>query len=299
MKERERYTVASLELHLFFLRIMKEHAMFLAAGFTPANQNFTREALQFRTLFENLLLQAVRLGSGIIRPDFLAACEAVTEHTPAAEEQMQHFTNIQINQGITRLELQLTSCENPVITVERSQQVKYLNQQVLLLLKKLIRFKETILEHVCACHMFTANYPTLIEHITNEAKQFQCELMRLENEKADSGQEPDQTFWNRIMMEHALFLRGLLDPCENKLIVTANSFAETFAGFLDDAASDGSSRKPDCSAKKTVLAETVRLRDFKEAATAGIEKCEIRSVTFALLADHITREANHYIRLLQ
>lgn len=29
----------SLELNLFFIRIMKEHAFFLEAGFTPKNTN--------------------------------------------------------------------------------------------------------------------------------------------------------------------------------------------------------------------------------------------------------------------
>lgn len=31
----QQYVVLSLELHLFFGRIMKEHALFLRAGFTP------------------------------------------------------------------------------------------------------------------------------------------------------------------------------------------------------------------------------------------------------------------------
>ena len=31
----------SLELHLFFGRIMKEHSLFLRAGFTPANNSFS------------------------------------------------------------------------------------------------------------------------------------------------------------------------------------------------------------------------------------------------------------------
>lgn len=31
------YIATSLELHLFFGRIMKEHSLFLRAGFTPAN----------------------------------------------------------------------------------------------------------------------------------------------------------------------------------------------------------------------------------------------------------------------
>lgn len=36
------YAVQSLELHLFFGRIMKEHALFLRAGFTPANESFSK-----------------------------------------------------------------------------------------------------------------------------------------------------------------------------------------------------------------------------------------------------------------
>lgn len=31
----QRYVILSLELHLYFSRIMKEHSFFLKAGFTP------------------------------------------------------------------------------------------------------------------------------------------------------------------------------------------------------------------------------------------------------------------------
>lgn len=33
----QNYITQSLTLHLFFARIMKEHAIFLEAGFTPKN----------------------------------------------------------------------------------------------------------------------------------------------------------------------------------------------------------------------------------------------------------------------
>ena len=47
------------------------------------------------------------------------------------------------------------------------------------------------------------------------------------------------------------------------------------------------------------LEETVKLREFKTTATKGIEQCKIRSIILPLLADHVLREANHYIRLLK
>lgn len=39
----DNYVVKSLELHLFFGRIMKEHSLFLKAGFTPADKNFSEK----------------------------------------------------------------------------------------------------------------------------------------------------------------------------------------------------------------------------------------------------------------
>ncbi|MDZ4941459.1 DUF2935 domain-containing protein, partial [Clostridium perfringens] len=42
MLSRRRYVSLSLELHLFFARIMKEHSLFLEAGFTPKNTKLSK-----------------------------------------------------------------------------------------------------------------------------------------------------------------------------------------------------------------------------------------------------------------
>lgn len=49
------YITNSLELHLFFGRIMKEHALFLKAGFTPANASFSEKAEFYKNEFEKVL----------------------------------------------------------------------------------------------------------------------------------------------------------------------------------------------------------------------------------------------------
>ena len=47
------------------------------------------------------------------------------------------------------------------------------------------------------------------------------------------------------------------------------------------------------------LIETAKLIDFKKAATKGILGCEIKSIILPLLSDHVLREANHYLRILE
>jgi len=105
-----------------------------------------------------------------------------------------------------------------------------------------------------------------------------------------------ELFWDQIMMEHAMFIRGLLDPTENDLINTANDYAKQFNDLLNSARAANEATLP--SVTNQTLTETMKYRDFKAAGTEGIAECKIRSIILPLLADHVLREANHYIRLL-
>jgi hypothetical protein len=298
MINQQQYVILSLELHMFFGRIMKEHSLFLEAGFTPANPEFSKVADQYKEQFENVLYNAVVLGNGIITPNVVASGEIVTEYTLGSEQKTQNFTGILIDQNITKLEADLFGAINPDITPALVQQVRQLNSQALPLLDGLIDFKTRILNDVLACYMFTVNYPLLIDHILREAKMYRSHLAALE-----SGQNPDtnvkdtELFWDQIMMEHALFIRGLLDPTENDLINTSNDFAQQYANLLQEARTATDMTIEGITG--ATLEETLKYHDFKEAGTKGIAECKIRSIILPLLADHVLREANHFIRLLR
>lgn len=291
------YVERSLELHLFFGRIMKEHSLFLEAGFTPANASFSEKAEYFKCEFEKLLCEAVKLANGVIGQGVLRSQEIVTEFTALAEKQTVKFTGIPIDSDITGMELRLRSgCGKCSDNPEMRGMVKRLNQRALFLLEGLISFKETVLRNVLCCEMFTMNYPLLIEHIIREAKLYREHVECLEKNGSlpDSSMRETECFWNRIMMEHAMFIRGLLDPCETELFDSADKFADEYCDLLEKC------RKAHDS---TMTAETKELtkkfRDFKSAGAQGITQCKIRSVILPLLADHVLREANHYLRLLK
>lgn len=294
----DNYIVKSLELHLFFARIMKEHALFLKAGFTPAASSFSKKADFFRKEFESLLGNTAALADGIISRDILCSGELITKFTASAERQTEKLTGIQINGNITAKESNLNpgcrcgSNTNP----EMHRRVKALNQRALQLLNGFISFKELILNNVLNCEIFTANYPLLLEHIIREAKLY-CEYVKALEENGcltDNSMQDTEAFWNRIMMEHALFIRGLLDPCECELIQTADKFAEDYSELLENCRN-----AHDKTLTSDALEKTKKFRDFKSAGTQGIAECKIRSLILPLLADHVLREANHYIRLLK
>lgn len=298
MINQEQYVIWSLELHIFFGRIMKEHSLFLEAGFTPANPNFSKVADQYKEQFEIILNNAVILGNGVISPNVVNSGEIVTEFTLRSEQMTENFTGIDINKKITRLERELQGSMNPMITPDLAQQVKMLNTQAIPLLEGLIDFKTQILNNVLSCKMFTVNYPLLIEHILREAKMYLSHLCSLENgESIDDNIKEIELFWDQIMLEHALFIRGLLDPTENDLINTSNDFAQDYADLLQSARNATDMTLEGIT--DVTLEQTMKYRDFKAAGTEGIAECKIRSIILPLLGDHVLREANHFIRLLQ
>lgn len=179
---------------------------------------------------------------------------------------------------------------------EMRGKVRKLNQKALSLLDGLISFKETILRNVLCGEIFTMNYPLLIEHIIREAKLYRefVECLEKQGSLPESSMKETECFWNRIMMEHAMFIRGLLDPCETELFNSADKFAGEYCELLERCRS-----AQDSAMTANSLEMTKKFRDFKAAGTQGIEQNKIRSVILPLLADHVLREANHYLRLLR
>ena len=291
------YVTKSLELHLFFGRIMKEHALFLRAGFTPADPTFSEKAEFYIKEFEKFLNEAVTLSNGIVGREVMNSGEVVTEFTALAEKQTERFTGICIDKDITRRTQNLKCRERQIGNLSQTvRKVRSLNRTAIRLLDGLINFKETILKCVLQGEMFTMNYPLLIEHILREARLYRryVEVLERDGDLPEQAMRDNERFWNQIMMEHAQFIRGLLDPCENELFCAADGFAKEYCRLLDM-----SRNAHDKTITQDSLAQTIKFRDFKAAGTQGIQQCKIRSVILPLLADHVLREANHYLRLLQ
>mgnify|MGYP001559059024 CR=1 FL=1 len=294
----QKYIVSSLELHLFFGRIMKEHSLFLQASFVQKDEEFIKAAAYYRTEFENLLCEVVEMSDGIVRSKVLNSGEIVTEYTRSTEMRTTNLTGIPIDTKITILEENLSSGDCLLVTPELFNNVKNINRAALKLVDGLIQLKEEILDRVLSCYMFTSNYPLLIKHILREANLYRVYIIALED-----GQDIDrknmqytELFWNQIMMEHALFIRGLLDPTENKLIDASDEFAKDYENLLLEA-QDMTDETMKSITKETIK-KTEEFRDFKVAGTKGIDACEIQSIILPLLADHVLREANHYLRIL-
>ncbi|KJS79967.1 MAG: hypothetical protein JM58_19355 [Peptococcaceae bacterium BICA1-8] len=299
----DEYVRRSLELNLFFARIMKEHLLFMEAAFVPKDYNLSQLANELKVQFSCLLAETVALANGMISKDVLLSGELVTPYTLNAEMATQFYTGIPIEQELTMaeqgLEVNMAPLPyNPVL----EQRINMLNHNAIALANQVASFKLRVLNDVLACRLFTHNYPLLLDHIRREALFYIRQLTRLQNRDAiDTEREAleFEVFWNRIMAEHAKFIRGFLDPTEENLFNLAHNFANEFDELTKEATEALTNTVPFPQVTCESLKATESIRDFKEQGTQGLLQCTIKSVILPLLGDHVLREANHYLRLLR
>lgn len=292
----------SLELHLFFARIMKEHSFFLEIGFTQKDLGFARKADSLRMQFDKLLADVISISNGVVSNNILQSGEVFTPYTLKAEMASSYFTGVEIPINLTKAESGLMGYDSMGSSALLEERVSIINNRAMELVLKLVQFKSDILSGVMHCNMFTNNYPLLIDHILREATFYYRLIERLQdNEDINLEKEAydQEAFWNRIMAEHSKFIRGLLDPTENELIDTANNFGNEFDKLTEEAIKAMNMTLPISKITDDSLKATIKIKEFKKQGTQGLLDCKIKSIIIPLLGDHTLREANHYLRLLK
>lgn len=299
MQNQRLYIQDSMEINLFFLRIMKEHALFLMLGFTPKNKQMAEQAQAYREKLDELFAQTIKMSKGYITQAVMASGELFTPFTQDAENKTQEYTGVPINSQLTRDEQNIGGSAMPPVSMK--QEADQLNNKTLALLDELQQFQQGLLDDVLACRVFTVNYPLIIDHIIRETAHYMAMLKMLMSGETNMGPREfamEQAFWNNNLGEHAQFTDGLLDPAEAELKNNAGAHAAELLSLEQQAlmASRMLNRLPEVTMRS--MGAAVAMRNFDQQGTKGLLSCKIRSVIIPLLADHDLREANHYIRIL-
>lgn len=284
----------SLEINLFFQRIMKEHLFFIETNLQPVAHDSMMEARTLKQGFEELLARTVYYANGIISEDSIQSNEFVTPYTLQAEEISSKLTGASIDTKITQAELGLTS--NPTYNYAGWFDIAcYINLKSFKLLERVIAFQKGLLDMALECKIFITLYDEMLRHDTREAEHYLEILKSLQEGKLPRKTLCDELdFWNNIMEEHAQFVDGMLDPSEKYLKDAAKDTAEIFEDLV---------KRCITAAENKIVQESLNaaedIKHYKKTITEGLLKCEIESIIPPLLADHVLREANHYLRLLK
>jgi len=188
------------------------------------------------------------------------------------------------------------------------EQIREFNSEVQQAARSIFIFKRKVLGLILTCKLTGANnFPLLVDHTSREANYFRKRLIELNEGKMKPLPDAiikENVFFLRIMADHAKFIGHLLDPSERKLIDIARNFSNDFDQLMYQAR-DLESMKPQSQTVPLLdqfldqnRVSVSSLRDFKKTARDLIEQCKIKSIIHPLLADHVFREADRFLEII-
>lgn len=294
MLSKEMYVQWSLQYNLFWLRIMKEHAIFIEATMPPPGKSLAQKADAYKQNYDQFLLTAITLSNGMLPLDVLQSGQFYTQFTEGAEQDAEKYTGISTRPDITLKEYDVAPIYGELaITGNLEQDVNHLNQSVLTLTESFIQFQSDLLNDRASCRLFTMMYTGDILHVLMEAKRYQMILAAMQN-RDENAIEDYKTFWTNNMADHVKVMRGQFDPTEAAYFNKANQLAEIF-----DTLSQEETNTNTYPTNQELLMSTNEVRDFKADTTDAIMRCKVQSIMLALYTDHLLREANHFIYLMK
>ena len=187
--------------------------------------------------------------------------------------------------------------------------VRKLNEESIELVHGFRNFKRNLLILIINCKVSGFNFPLLVDHIAREAEYFMRTLKKFNKGILEPIQDAiinENVFWLRIMMEHSRFIGSLLDQSERNLVKTSLKFGDDFETLLNQARDVESMlyrKQPTYpiigKLNKDSENATTELQSFKKAGLDLIKSCQIKSVINPLLADHVLREAGHFLYMIR
>lgn len=188
------------------------------------------------------------------------------------------------------------------------QVIQRFNVEVHTAVSHIWAFKRKVLGLILQCQLPGANnFPLLVDHTSREAFYFRNRLEQLNTGQLDPLPDAiinENVFFLRIMADHAKFIGHLLDPSERKLVDQAKQFSDEFDQLLFQAR-DLDSMRPQSQTVPLLdqfvdqnKVSVTSLRDFKKTARDLIEACRIKSIIHPLLADHVFREAERFLFII-
>ena len=303
--ELNQFILSSVELNLFFARIVKEHATFLQGmlGKVYGNSVLTHEAMALKNRFSKILSQTISLTKGLpINRELFNSYELVTDLTLYAERAAEFFSGIPINGELTILELSLSKEPKIRKMPPTVKEIAELNAQAIDAATKINDLLVKIRSILSGTIVFKTRPSFLIDHILSENRFYLQSLGKLQNlKKTNDNLEPAEVikteiFWNQNVGEHltmGIEIFGLTQDRQYELVNLKREFEE-----LISVLPTIQNKLHLQAVTQRTLKSIVLLKDIiKHKMDIILE--DNKPSWLPLLIDHGTREINRYHRLLK
>lgn len=170
-------------------------------------------------------------------------------------------------------------------------------------------FKRHILQLLIECRLCGGGlFPLFVDHLSREALYFRKLLKKCVNGGMPCPVDAvtcETVFWARGLADHVKFVRSLVDPAERNLVALADALGGKFDAFnlqARDLASMLWHYRPNNELvrfEKDFRQAVCEANAFATTAEGLVARCTAATLMTPLLADHVRREGEHCLAVLE
>ncbi len=265
----------SLRQNLFWLRILKEHAIFIRLGLPCDQCALIAEAEKLEKAFDQLFNEAKRISRHPTVPEVVKLNNDAILLTTAIIDFKSRVLRLIICCKIT------TGFNHPLLIDHIRREAIFFRANLALLQKGVT---VNVIENLIQLELFwmriMADHSKFILSYLDQSERRFIELAEQFSDRFDQLRLHAQDFESMLVPQ--AFENSLLDDAEEKV-----KKPKVFGAGLPKPFVIGSLER----FTGEVIDATKELRDFKATALELIEKCQVLSIISPLLADHVLREA--------
>lgn len=271
----QKFIQESLRQNLFWLRILKEHALFIRLGL-PCDRDVLRdEARQLEMAFDRLLEKAMKIAQN---PTELAVVQLNNE----AIELTTAIINFKSRVLSLIICCQIRTGFNLPLLIDHIRREAIFFRTALVRLQKRIEVDPTekLIQEELFWLRIMADHSKFIAHLLDPSERKFIGIAEDFSERLDELRLHARDFESMLVPQ--TFENSLLEDTDKHL-----KKPKVFGAGLPDPFSIGSLDR----FTEDALEVTMELRGFKKTALELINNCRVLSIIPPLLADHVLREA--------
>lgn len=287
--DRERSFVArSLEENRFWLRIMKEHSLFLSEGFNRRDTAHIASANRFFTLFDALLTEALAFRSPAAETIFRFNVDVITA--------VKDFRNFKQEVLMDVILCRIDGFNFPLLIDHIRREAEYF---ITVLFKLNEGIDEPIEAQIVRENVFwlriMADHSRFIRNLLDPSER------RLVEQAQGFAREFDQ------LLAQARDLDSMVQGVSPVLVVVGGHTLDraTLIRIREREEREAENRTlfeapPPVLGRfnQDAISAATEIRDFKRTATILLRECRALSILNPLLADHVAREAEKFLSVL-
>ena len=287
----------SLVNHLYFAGTIRSFCTIIGLTFFKNNQDYIDLAVELGYRATDIVNKTISYMNKEIANAVLENNVYITEYSKQLAQLTEKLFDINLEIVVDKDEKLLSSKGIVSFNSERMERINDLNKDSLILINDFKNFCQEIKKKLDTQDLFSYLYPDFFNYMYDEISVYGRDIERIlsKNDYTDFYLSEYNYYFNNLLQESALYIRGFLDTIHQDIFDMASFYIDAFNNLIERYLKGEDSLLLGNDTEKLVL----EYKTFVSKVIDGLLNSELHFITPPIVLDNFLTDINVYLFILK